>query len=396
MLPNLSLYIHWPFCQHKCPYCDFNSYASKTHDCEDFGRALCEEMTHMSKLIPTKRALTSIFFGGGTPSLMPPSIVGAIIDHAEKTFGFKAEIEITAEANPTSVEVRSIVDFYHAGVNRISMGVQSLDNNILKFLGRKHSVSDALSALEVVRRYFDNLSIDLIYATINQTCESWEADLFTALHLDLPHLSLYQLTVEPGTVFHLRQRNGESLTADDDLAADLYEVTRSLTTNAGLLSYEISNYAKSGAECLHNLNYWQSGDWIGVGPGAHGRFIKMNNNYERLQRIGTVTLHNPVNWLQSVRQFGHGIETQSSDCADYFASEMMMMGLRLSKGVDLKKIEALCGAQTQWLDMSAILVAIKAGWLNAKYDAKSSKIEHLRVTPKGRLRLNNILTMILR
>ena len=393
--PDLALYIHWPFCRQKCPYCDFNSHVSTTHDSTEFGTALCFEMSYMAEILPDIRPLTSIFFGGGTPSLMPPAVVGKIIAHAEKTFGFAPTIEITAEANPTSVEAKVMSEFYHAGVNRVSMGVQSLDHDILKFLGREHDVAEALAALDTVRHSFDNLSIDLIYATAGQTINDWQNTLSQALAFDLPHLSLYQLTIEPGTVFYTRQRNGETLHLDDDHAADLFELTQHMTAAAGLPAYEISNHGKPTAQCQHNINYWQAGDWIGIGPGAHGRHTVTADNYKNLQRVGTATRRSPAGWLQSVQKTGHGIDAHTRDDADVFAAEMVMMGLRLTSGVSVQKIETMCGPRDGWLDEAAVMQAIDDGWLDGSQRNASGIVTELRATDAGRLRLNHIIAMIL-
>ena len=394
--PDLGLYVHWPFCRKKCPYCDFNSHVSTTDDSDAFGTALCLEMSYMANMLPDRRALKSIFFGGGTPSLMPPAVIGKIITHAENTFGFAPTIEITAEANPTSVEAKAMSEFYHAGVNRVSIGVQSLDHDILKFLGREHDVAEALSALDTVRHSFDNLSIDLIYATAGQTINDWKNTLSQALAFDLPHLSLYQLTIEPGTVFYTRQRNGETLHLDDDHAADLFELTQHMTAAAGLPAYEISNHGKPTAQCQHNINYWQAGDWIGIGPGAHGRYTIAADNYKNLQRVGTATRRSPAGWLQSVQKTGHGIDTHTHDRADAFAAEMIMMGLRVTTGVSVQKIESICGPRDGWLDDAAVTQAIEDGWLEEKQHNASGMVTDLRATDAGRLRLNHIIAMILR
>jgi len=395
---ELGLYVHWPFCRSKCPYCDFNSHVSTTYDAGAFGDALCREMTYMAGLLPAKRPLTSIFFGGGTPSLMPAAIVGKIITHAEALFGFSPTIEITAEANPTSVEAHAMTAFHHAGVNRVSMGVQSLDDQLLGFLGREHSAKDALAALDLVRQRFDNLSIDLIYATPGQTAKAWETMLGRALDLDLPHMSLYQLTIEPGTVFYTRQRAGEKMNLDDDAAADLFDLTQSITASAGLAAYEISNHAKAGAACRHNLAYWHAADWIGIGPGAHGRFAVAGKGSDLITRNGTATRRSPAGWLQAVQTAGHGIETQQHDSAADVANEMMMMGLRLTTGVNLNTIASLCGPQDNWLDGDGLATAIDAGWLDLSIENDTAGAQHsrLRTTTTGRLRLNHLLAMILR
>ena len=393
---DLALYIHWPFCRKKCPYCDFNSHVELTHDSNKFGTALCLEMSHMAEILPYRRSLTSIFFGGGTPSLMPATVVGKVIAHAEKTFRFAPKIEISVEANPTSVEAKIMTEFYHAGINRVSMGVQSLDNNVLKFLGREHDVAEALAALDTVRCRFDNMSIDLIYATARQKITDWQNILSQALAFDLPHLSLYQLNIEPGTVFFTRQRNGETLNLNDDDAANLFELTQYMTAAAGLPAYEISNHSKPSAQCQHNINYWQAGDWIGIGPGAHGRYTIAADNYKNMQRFGTATRRSPAGWLQSVQKTGHGIETRTHDGADAFAAEMVMMGLRLTGGVSVQKIEAMCGPRDRWLNNAAVMQAIEDGWLERSQRNDGNMVTDLRATDAGKLRLNHIIAMILR
>ena len=327
---------------------------------------------------------------------MPPAVVGKIIAHAEETFGFAPSIEISTEANPTSVEASVMREFQHAGVNRVSMGVQSLDNDVLKFLGREHDVAEALSALDTVRQGFDNMSIDLIYATASQKVIDWQNILSQALAFDLPHLSLYQLTIEPGTVFFTRQRNGETLNLDNDHAADLFELTQHMTSAAGLPAYEISNHGKPTKQCQHNMNYWQAGDWIGIGPGAHGRFTIATDDYKNLQRIGTATRRSPAGWLQSVQKTGHGIDTHTHDGPAAFAAEMIMMGLRLITGVSLQRIETMCGPRDGWLDDGAVTQAIENGWLEGSQHKDSGMVTDLRATESGRLRLNQIIAMILR
>ena len=356
-----------------------------------FGDALCSEMTHMASLMPSRPPLSSLFFGGGTPSLMPPALVERLIRHAEDLFGFIDDIEITAEANPTSVEAKAMLGFQKAGVNRVSMGVQSLDDLGLKFLGREHSAADALKALDKVNKAFDRVSIDLIYALPDQSPKAWQAMLSQALSFDLGHLSLYQLTIENGTVFHTRQRRGEVMALNDDRAADLYEMTQQMTNDAGLPSYEISNHAALGQECRHNLTYWQAGDWLGVGPGAHGRFALFDKSKNLAIRNATVTRRNPAGWLDAVAAKGHGIdETQIDSPADW-ASEMVMMGLRLTNGIDLGVIENLCGPCGDWLYGDGVEQVIAAGWLKRMPNQST-----LIASDDGRLRLNHILSTILR
>jgi putative oxygen-independent coproporphyrinogen III oxidase len=385
-----GLYIHWPFCHAKCPYCDFNSHVKMNVDEKIFGNALLTEMTYMASLIPRHPPLSSIFFGGGTPSLMPTTLVEQLITQAQNLFGFTSDIEITAEANPTSVEARKILEFRQAGVNRVSMGIQSLDDASLEFLGREHSVVSALDALNTVRSIFDSISIDLIYALPNQSAKAWRTMLSEALSLELKHLSLYQLTIEAGTIFHTRQRKGEIMTLNDDHAAELYEITQDMTTAAGLPAYEISNHAAIGQECRHNLTYWQAGDWIGVGPGAHGRFAVVEPERDCVSRTATIIRRSPTGWLNSVSKLGHGIEKKETDKPQEWAHEIVMMGLRLKDGINLDSIVALCGPVDGWLDFGNVNRFVEAGWLN--YDQTESK---LVATPDGRLRLNHILSAIL-
>ena len=386
-----ALYLHWPFCHAKCPYCDFNSHVSNDVDTKIFGDALHTEMAHMASLMPLRPPLSSMFFGGGTPSLMPPILVERLIRHAEDLFGFTDDIEITAEANPTSVEAEAMLEFQKAGVSRVSMGVQSLDDAGLKFLGREHSAADALQALDKVKKAFDSVSIDLIYALPDQSPKAWQAMLSRALSLELGHLSIYQLTIETGTVFHTRQRRGEVMALDDDRAADLYEMTQQMTNAAGLPSYEISNHAALGQECRHNLTYWQAGDWLGVGPGAHGRFALFDKSKNLAIRNATVTRRNPAGWLDAVAAKGHGIEETQIDSPADWASEMVMMGLRLTNGIDLGVIENLCGPCGDWLYGDGVEQVIAAGWLKRMPNQST-----LIASDDGRLRLNHILSTILR
>ena len=385
-----ALYIHWPFCRAKCPYCDFNSHVSDHVDATVFGDALCTEMDYMASLMPIRPALSSLFFGGGTPSLMPPTLVERLICHADHLFGFTADVEITAEANPTSVEAEAMLGFRNAGVNRVSMGVQSLDDASLKFLGREHSAADALYALEKVRSAFDRVSIDLIYALPDQNAKQWQEMLSRALGLGLRHLSLYQLTIEAGTVFHTRERRGEVMVLDDDRAADLYEMTQQMTAAAGLPAYEISNHAAAGEECQHNLTYWQAGDWLGIGPGAHGRFALFDAAKDHNIRTATMTRRSPAGWLDAVAKNRHGIESLQAETPADWASEMVMMGLRLTSGINLGVIENLCGPSNEWIDADGVTQAVAAGWLYRSPDGSQ-----LIATDEGRLRLNHILSTIL-
>lgn len=326
----LALYVHWPFCVSKCPYCDFNSHVRETVDQARWRDALLADLAHETAVLPGRR-LGSIFFGGGTPSLMPPATVAAILDAAERAWGFADGIEITLEANPSSVEAARFADIAAAGVNRVSLGLQALDDDTLRFLGRAHGVDEGLAALETAQAAFARVSFDLIYARPGQSIDAWEAELRRAIGFGTEHLSLYQLTIEPGTRFATLAAKGQLTIPDADTGADLFETTRAITAAAGLPAYEISNHARPGAESRHNLTYWRYRDYAGIGPGAHGR------------RGGLATLRHkkPENWLAAIDRNGHGMEREDRlDPADR-AIEALLMGLRIGEGVDLDRIAAL-------------------------------------------------------
>lgn len=322
----LALYIHWPFCVSKCPYCDFNSHVRESVDVEAWRNALLADMAHEAGLTGGRK-LHSIFFGGGTPSLMPPELVGALLEAADSHWGFEADIEITLEANPSSVEAARFADLALAGVNRVSLGLQALDNETLHFLGRAHDVAEGLAALDTAQAAFDRVSFDLIYARPNQRISDWHAELARALSFGTEHLSLYQLTIEPGTRFETLARRGELAEIDPDQAADLYALTAETTHTAGLPAYEISNHARTGEESRHNLIYWRYQDYAGIGPGAHGR------------RGGVATTRHkkPENYLSAVSRNGNGLAEEAHLSPSDQRVEAILMGLRLSEGVDLDR-----------------------------------------------------------
>ena len=383
---GFGLYIHWPFCLSKCPYCDFNSRVSQEIDISRWHTALLSELDYMADFydqhFDKKSPLSSIFFGGGTPSLMPPSIMEALIKSAERYFGFTSDIEISAEANPTSVETQKLADFKSAGINRVSMGVQALDDEALRFLGRGHSARDAITAMEKARTLFDRLSIDLIYGRIGQSEPAWRDELQQALSFDLDHLSLYQLTIEQGTQFYTRHKKGEALAVADDEMARLYEVTEEMAQAKGLFNYEVSNYAAQGAQSQHNLTYWRTGDWLGIGPGAYGRMTTKKGRVETMMR------RSPAGWLDQIDAQSHGIDKINLDDKTALYEEVMMMGLRLAEGVPLSRLTDLCGFQEWPFDEKAILSFIDAGWMTM-----TDKV--MRLSLEGRLRLNFILQEIL-
>ena len=322
----LALYVHWPFCVSKCPYCDFNSHVRETIDQDAWRKALLTDLAYEARLLPG-RTLGSIFFGGGTPSLMPPATVAALIEAAGRYWPLADDVEITLEANPSSVEADRFADLGAAGVNRVSLGVQAFDDERLAFLGRAHSAREGLDALRTAQRNFARVSFDLIYALPGDTEQQWSSDLDRAIGLGTEHLSLYQLTIEPGTRFAAMAAKGTLTPLDADYAGGLFELTQAWTAAAGIPAYEISNHARPGAESRHNLTYWRYGDYAGIGPGAHGR------------RNGRATLRHrkPENWLTAISRNNHGIELEEALTDSERATEALVMGLRLAEGLDVER-----------------------------------------------------------
>ncbi len=323
-----ALYIHWPFCEKKCPYCDFNSHVRDSVDVAAWQDALLADM-RAEATVAGGETLSSIFFGGGTPSLMPPALVGELLAEAERLWGFAPDIEITLEANPSSVEAANFATLAKAGINRVSLGVQSLEDQTLQWLGRLHGANEALAALDTAQKHFERVSFDLIYALPGQTAAQWEAQLTRALSFGTSHLSLYQLTIEPGTRFETDVRRGVFAPLDDETAAELYDLTLELTGAAGMPAYEISNHARELAASRHNLTYWRYQDYVGIGPGAHGR----------RGGFATVRHKKPENFLKSVSEKRHGIAEQTLLQPADQAIEALLMGLRLTEGIDLESLE---------------------------------------------------------
>lgn len=339
-----ALYIHWPFCLKKCPYCDFNSHVRDGVDVNAWQAALLADMAHEAA-ITGDGEIGSIFFGGGTPSLMPPALVAALIEAAGRHWRLADDIEITLEANPSSVEAANFAALASAGVNRVSLGVQALDDKALHFLGRLHGVDEALAALGVAQTHFNRVSFDLIYARPGQSARAWEAELARALSFGTGHLSLYQLTIEPGTRFATLVREGAFAPLDDDPAADLFALTREWTASAGLPAYETSNHARPGEESRHNLAYWRYHDYAGIGPGAHGR------------RHGRATVRHkkPENYMAAIARTGHGIAEERTLSLPEQASEALLMGLRLTEGIEPAALAARFGlAPEQLLDRAKV------------------------------------------
>lgn len=376
---GFGLYLHWPFCQAKCPYCDFNSHVVGAIDQARWQAAYLAEISRVS--VETEgRVLQSVFFGGGTPSMMVPAVVDAIMTQIRASWPTANDMEVTLEANPTSVEAGRFAGYRDAGVNRVSMGVQALNDPDLRALGRLHSVDEALAAFNIARQNFDRVSFDLIYARQGQSLAAWEAELRRALDMGLDHLSLYQLTIEEGTAFGDRFAAGKlrDLPADDT-AADMYFATQEICAAAGLAGYEVSNHARPGYESRHNLIYWQSGDYVGIGPGAHGR-ITIGG-----QRFGTETPLAPTAWLTSVEKTGTGEGVRSELDQDARLTEFLLMGMRLREGVSMARLQAFGGAVYD----KNIKDLVENGWLEI-VDG------HCRVTQAGWPVLNGVLREMLR
>ena len=385
----LSLYIHWPFCKSKCPYCDFNSHVRAGVADEAWREALLKEMRCYAALVPD-REIVSIFFGGGTPSLMQAQTVAALIEEAGRLWKMAEHAEITLEANPTSVEAHKFNDFCSAGVNRVSIGVQSLNERDLKFLGREHSTTEAIRALELAATIFPRFSFDLIYALPGQTLPQWEKELQDALQFARGHLSLYQLTIEENTAFYSQYHKGGFVLPEEHLAADMYQLTQEITESYGLPAYEISNHAAPLQESRHNLAYWRYDDYIGLGAGAHGRFTCSQEHQHT--RLATENIKSPERWLEKVQQQGRGLaeETVISEAESY--EEALIMGMRLSKGIEYANWQERTGLDIkQFLELSAPAALEKisrAGYITTDSD-------HLQATWQGRLVLNTVLKELL-
>ena len=376
---GFGLYLHWPFCQAKCPYCDFNSHVAAEIDESRWNRAFLAEVDRLGQET-SGRTLSTVFLGGGTPSLMSPDLVADILTRIRATWPMPNDPEITLEANPTSVEAGRFRAFRDAGINRVSMGIQALNDADLKRLGRMHNVTEARAAFDIARATFDRVSFDLIYARQHQTLDAWRAELTEALAMAADHLSLYQLTIEDGTVFGARHDRGllPGL-PEDDLAADMFALTQELTEQAGLPAYEVSNHAQNGSESRHNLIYWRAGDWGGIGPGAHGRLTLDGT------RWATETHLAPAAWLDAVEQTEHGESVRNAIPRSEQAEELLMMGLRLSEGIDLVRYERLTGTTIE---------TSKIKELEGMRLVEATRTR-LAVTPQGRPVLNAILRELL-
>jgi len=376
--PTFGVYVHWPFCLSKCPYCDFNSHVRHAAiDEARFVRAFTAEIAATAARVPG-RTVSTIFFGGGTPSLMQPATVGAVLDAIGRHWSVAPNVEVTLEANPTSVEAARFRGYRAAGFNRVSLGIQALDDDALKALGRLHSAREALDAVAVARAIFDRYSFDLIYARPGQTPAAWEAELKRALAEAGEHLSLYQLTIEQDTPFFALHAAGKLVVPDDDTGRALYDTTQAVCAAAGLPAYEISNHARPGAECRHNLVYWRAQEYAGVGPGAHGRLnigrLDIGRPDSGGERRATATEKRPEAWLMRVESSGHGVATDEALTPEQMSDEFLLMGLRLAEGVDPKRYEQLAGRR---LNPKRIAILQDEGAVETTADGR------LRVTLAG-------------
>jgi oxygen-independent coproporphyrinogen-3 oxidase len=373
--PDFGIYVHWPFCQSKCPYCDFNSHVAEHVDQARWERAYLAELDRYSSETEG-RLVRTVFFGGGTPSLMQPELVSAILDRIRRNWRVANDWEVTLEANPGSVDAGRFAGYRQAGVNRLSMGVQALNDADLKRLGRLHSVRDAKEAFAIARSHFDRVSFDLIYARQDQTAEQWKHELSTALSMAVDHLSLYQLTIEDGTAFGDRAARGKLAgLPDEERSATLYELTQEMCATAGMTAYEVSNHAQTGAESQHNLIYWRGGDYLGVGPGAHGRLSLSEG------RIATEAARQPGLWLQRVEADGQGEVVREVLSARDQAMEYLTMSLRLTEGMKLEVYERLA---QRAVDAGAVSDLEGLGYMIRSDDC-------LIVSPSGRLVLNSVI-----
>ncbi len=379
---QIGIYIHWPFCRSKCPYCDFNAHVRESIDEQAWAEAYVKALNHYKDLMPD-RVVSSIFFGGGTPSLMSPSTVESIIFAIQKNWRVTNDIEITLEANPTSVEAEKFQGFKAAGVNRVSLGVQAMNDEDLKFLGREHSAKEAIQAVETAASIFERYSFDLMYARPNQTLKAWEEELEKTLQYTNGHMSLYQLTIERNTPFYMSHARGDFSVPNEGLAADFYNLTQDIMEGVGLPAYEVSNHASEGQESQHNLNYWRYGDYIGVGPGAHGR-LSLDGG-----KFATREHHAPDIWLERVEENGFAYHPfEKLEPCDQFM-EGLMMGLRLSEGLSLQDLGDQTGVDWRAiLDQNKLEELQGEGWLT--FDDGYVKLNH-----EGWLRLNAIIPHIL-
>lgn len=379
-MKNIAIYIHWPFCKSKCPYCDFNSHVSNAINPKQWHDSYLREIDYFDGYLKNKQ-ITSIFFGGGTPTLMPPIIAESIINKFARNYSLAKDAEITLEGNPTSVEADKLRDFKEAGVNRVSLGVQSLNGDDLKFLGREHSKSEALRAVEQAAAIFDNYSFDLIYCRPDQTISNWEKELNEAMQFVGKHLSLYQLTIEKGTPFYSAYNKGAFEIPDNDLAAEFYEFTNGYMQNENMPAYEVSNYAVQGFESKHNMTYWRYGDYLGIGPGAHSRITQGG------EKISQMMIHNPDGWLKSVDENSHGIQTKLQLSSQEVIEEIVMMGMRIKEGISKDDFKAITSKNIDEVLQNIQMLEHEGLVANTK--------SHLKITDKGIMLVNSVAAKLL-
>jgi oxygen-independent coproporphyrinogen-3 oxidase len=383
MAPAFGIYLHWPFCLSKCPYCDFNSHVAESIDQDRWRQALLRDLAHFADETPG-RQVTSVFFGGGTPSLMAPATIAALLDAIGRHWTIAPDVEITLEANPGTIDAQKFRNIRAAGVNRLSMGLQALDDRALRFLGRRHDLAQAVAAVDLARSIFPRISFDLIYARPDQTAEDWRSELERAIAMAADHLSLYQLTIEPGTAFHPAHSRGDFHLPDEDSAAALFDLTQEITAHHGLPAYEISNHARPGAECRHNLLYWHGDDYVGVGPGAHGRLTDRSGLVTAVQQRRA-----PQTWLAQVEERGCGTKERVTLSHEERIAELVMMGLRLSEGIGAGRFRQKAGiGLSAALDRTGLETMVAEGLV--AWDGAV-----LRALPKGRLLLNSVIAALL-
>lgn len=380
---EVAIYVHWPFCKAKCPYCDFNSHVRAGVDHLAFAQAYMQEIEYFKTYLIDKKII-SIFFGGGTPSLMPINLVEAIINKLNKISDFATNIEITLEANPSSVEINNFTQLKSIGVNRVSIGIQSFNSDKLKFLGRQHSNKEGIAAIEAAGNIFSRYSFDLIYALPNQTLAEWEQELNYALKLGSKHLSLYQLIIEKGTQFYSDYNKKLFVMPSDIISDEMFDITQQIMQDHGMPAYEISNHATIGHECKHNLNYWYNGDYIGIGTGAHGRF----NDY--MGRRATMMIHSPEKWLEACLNKGCGIQNDTILNNNEILKEILLLGLRIPQGININRAKDMIGVD--------ILNIVNKKSVNLLKDNNLLEITNnsINLTYRGRKLLNSVVAMLLK
>ena len=383
---SLSIYIHYPFCKSKCPYCDFNSHVKDGVDHERFLQGYLRELDFFAAKVDARKIKT-IFFGGGTPSLMPIFLVEKILEKISQLWQMDEDCEITLEANPTSFEAEKFKEFRKIGINRLSLGIQALNDADLKFLGREHSASEAIETIKTASKIFDNFSFDLIYARPKQSLEAWKTELEMAISFGTKHLSLYQLTIEKGTKFFSQHQRGEFVMPSEELSAQFYEMTNKITKDNGFELYEISNYAKKSYQCLHNLVYWQGGDYLGIGAGAHSR-IYLDENFSANSRRAIMMIHEPMAWLKKVEETGAGIQVDEKIASDELLEELILMGLRLKDGINDEIFQSHFGKKlSEIFDFEKMRILENQGFIEIKEGS-------IKIPDKSRLLTNAIISKL--